>query len=51
MHGRTIGQFYIPAVVDDTTVERDWKYSGWRVVVTEQAESWMVRHLTNLKRS
>jgi hypothetical protein len=51
MHERIVGTFYIPAVVDDTTFQRDWKYSGWRVVVTEQAEAWMVRYLANLKRS
>lgn len=45
---RVISTFHIPAVVED----RDWKYSGWRVLVTENPyNAFLVRYLLNMVRS
>ena len=51
MNQRVIGTFWIPAVIDTDTHARDWKYSGWRVVVTEGADRFLVQHLLHLVRS
>ena len=51
MHGRVIGTFFIPAVVDNTTAARDWRYNGWRVLVTEGARHGLVKYLANVQRS
>ena len=51
MHGRVIGTFFIPAVVENTTAARDWRYNGWRVLVTEGAHPDLVKYLANVQRS
>lgn len=51
MQGRVIGTFFIPAAVDNTSAARDWRYNGWRVLVTEGAHPDLVKYLANVQRS
>ena len=44
---RTIGTFRIPAIAEN----KDWKYYGWRVVVTDRSDTFLTRYLLNLVRS
>jgi hypothetical protein len=49
---RVISEFYIPTVIEDSQKGRDWKYSGWRVLVTENPHNqFLARYLINLVRS
>ena len=48
---RVIARFHLPAVIEDRDVSRDWKYSGWRVVVTDTADTFLAQHLIHLVRS
>ena len=50
MRKRVIGTFFVPAVVDTSRHDRDWRYSGWRVVVTEGADPRWVQRLTTVSR-
>lgn len=48
---RTVGTFLIPAVIDTRDHQKDWLYSGWRVVVTDSSDAFLARHLLHLVRS
>lgn len=48
---RTVGTFFIPGVIDTYDHRKDWKYSGWRVVVTDSSDAFLARHLLHLVRS
>jgi len=48
---KTIATFTMPAVVDTTDFKKDWKYSGIRFIVTDQADPFMVQYVTGVVRS
>ena len=48
---KSIATFSVPAVVNTTDFRKDWQHNSYRVVVTDQADPFMVRYLTGIVRS